>query len=299
MKWFVFAVICSVGMRLSATTELGIDGSVAIAYWSQNEIVFAADSRGTVGNSYHDTECKVRAFGDKLIFTATGRSSSGFDPGWDMYTLAEAQFRALTRKSTPDRIAEKLATAWGEGVKEEFDRLGIDALGGLKNQFIATGFFADFENDGTLLIYVSEVTFNIIPPSRLIITANPPRLDPLSSSQGIHQMGEEGIPEIIGELQAESTPRGKKWRDDIRSAVRQSNDPIATNAMGIVRAVIDGLPKTETDARGARFSKVGPPVAAVRLIKGKGIDWVAKGACCVPSEQKTQPQPKKPQPKMK
>src|SRR5208282_4092999 len=49
------------GGNLSATTKAGTDGSIAVAYWAQDEMVIAADSRGTIGNSYHDTECKVSA----------------------------------------------------------------------------------------------------------------------------------------------------------------------------------------------------------------------------------------------
>ena len=58
MKWLITLIVCSIGVNLGASTEAGTDGSIVIAYWSQEEIVFAADSRGTIGNSYHDTECK-------------------------------------------------------------------------------------------------------------------------------------------------------------------------------------------------------------------------------------------------
>lgn len=77
MKLVIVLVVCSIGVNLSATTEAGTDGSIAVAYWAQDEMVIAADSRGTIGNSYHDTECKVSALGNKLIFAATGRSSLG------------------------------------------------------------------------------------------------------------------------------------------------------------------------------------------------------------------------------
>jgi hypothetical protein len=206
MKWLITLAVCSIGMNLSASTESGTDGTIVIANWTQKEIVFAADSRGTNGNSYHDTECKVAALGNKLIFAPTGRSRTTADRSWDVDTLAEVQFRALTKKRTPDRIAQKLAAMWGESVKKEFDSLPVEALSGIDDGHIAVGLFADFEKDGTLLIYVSDVN-------------------------------------------------------------------------------------------GVLFSPVGPPVATVRLIRGKGIDWVLPGACSVMPEKKkpeakTQPKPK-------
>ena len=294
MKGLVLTVICSIGMNLSAVAESITDGSVAVAAWSQKEVVIAADSRGTIGNSYHDTECKVRAIGDKLIFAETGRSRLGMDHGWDFYTLAENQFDSLVRNGASDRLAEKLAIVWGEGVKKEFERIGIESVDGIDTGYIATGMFADFENNGELLIYISEVTFKIIPPANLVVIANPPHLD--DHSQGKYYSGEVGVADIIHELEADKTPQGKKWADEYWDLVGKSRDKIVAHAIGTVKVVIDGLPKTGIGPNGVPFSKVGTPIAAARLIRGKGIDWPSKGMCCV-SEKKTHPQPKKKQSK--
>src|ERR1035437_1107224 len=212
MKWLVLTVICSIWMNLNAIADAGTDGSIVVVAWSQKEVVIAADSRGTIGNSYHDTECKVRALGDNLIFAATGRSRLGMDPGWDIYALAENQFDSLVRKGTSDRLAEKLATVWGEGVKKEFERIGVESVDGIDTGYIATGMFADFEKNGELLIYISEVTFKIVPPANLVVIANPPHLD--ERSQGKYYSGEVGVADSTHEFEADKTRQGEKWADE-------------------------------------------------------------------------------------
>ncbi len=298
MKLVIVLVVCSIGVNLSATTEAGTDGSIAVAYWAQDEMVIAADSRGTIGNSYHDTECKVSALGNKLIFAATGRSSLGQDPGWDTYTLAKNIFRTLDAEGTTEGLASSLATVWGEEVKEEFEEIGDSALVGINDNYITTGIFGDFESN-TLKVFMSEVTYKIGPDGHANITANvTPAEWKLPGGGGNRFIGEGGMWSVLGEMQSAKTSRGEKWNKAFLESAR-ADDKLVAEATTMVRIVIEGSPPTRTDKNGVKFSTVGFPIAVVRLRRNKGTDWVAKGACCVLSEQKTQPHPKKPQPKMK
>jgi hypothetical protein len=269
----VVAVIFCLGISLSAIAQTESSGTIVYVSWSQNEIAIAADSRQSGAHSYWDTGCKIAAFGNKLIFAMTGRSSPGVDPSWDAYAVASKQFDRITRERTADHLANRLADAWGEDVKAEFERLGDMALGGLDDNHVAIGIFADFEQDGTLLIVVSDVTYE----KRLVHSKISVQTEiiPPNSGNGYFL----GHAEVVSEINAANTPHGIEWHNELRDRVRAKADEVAEEAIGFVDLTIQNLPKTKTDIDGIPFSVVGPPIAAVRLVRGKGIDWVAKGKC--------------------
>jgi hypothetical protein len=220
-----------------------------------------------------------------VIFGATGRrkAPNDFASSWDIYAAAPKQFARIAREHTTNRIAERLASAWGDEVKKKFQRYGEAGIVGIEGSGIAGAMFADFEADGSLLI-VHEVVNYERSGNILVISANTNVIP--SSSVGSHMMGKG---EIIQEFDANSTPRSLIWRKMMNQRLNASFDRIAEVAIAAVDLTIDNLPKTHIDRQGVPFSDVGPPVAAVRLRRDKGVDWVQIGACQTQANPKRQP----------
>jgi hypothetical protein len=258
---------------LSAIAQQDSSGSIGIASWSDDEITIAADSRQTTGNRYSDTSCKISAFGNKLVFVATGRSKIGIDPTWDGYAASGVQYCRLASKGTTNRLAYALATMWGEDVKKEFERYGTLAIAGLDDQHVMTGFFADFERDGTLLMVVEEVTYEILPQG-IVIKAHS-TIYPTSPGH----ISYLGHPAVVIEEQAGKTLQAIAWQDAIHARKRVAKDPVAEEAISLVELTIANLPKDKVDANGIPFSVVGKPVAALRLTRSNGVEWLAQGKC--------------------
>lgn len=265
---------------LSSTVTAQKTGSVAMAVWSQDEVAVAADSRVSRSQSYLDSSCKVATFDNKLVFVATGRSSPGADPSWDAYAVGSKEFKKISSKGATDHIALKLADVWGEDARVEFQRLGSKGVGGLDNDLILTGLFTDFEKDGTLLIAMSEVSFEIIQTKRIKVIAHT-KLIPTSKSDSDSVF--LGHSEIVNAVNNPQAPEEMKWRTEfVPTALRWSGehaDDVMGKAAAYVELTIEHLPKTKKDAKGVPFSVVGFPVAAVRLIRGKNVDWIARGRC--------------------
>lgn len=280
MKWFIATVICF-RVFLCASAHAETYGSIAYFAWSQNEIAVAADSRQSYSSSYSDTSCKIATFGNKLVFAATGRSSPGLDPSWDAYAVTSKDYERIAGKSTPDHFATRLADAWGKDVKAEFQSLGIGALSGLEDDIIISGLFADFEKDGTLLVAVASVTYQILPTKQAIVKNLTKVIPTTNPKQNGYFLGHS---EIINKIGNPQTPEQVEWGKEYRSTAVEWSDKFGRDdtlggVIGYVDVTIRHLPKIKMDSQGVPFSVVGPPIAALRLIRGKGIEWIAKGKC--------------------
>jgi hypothetical protein len=167
----------------------------------------------------------------------------------------------------------KLAEAWGKAVKIDLENSGPLFLAGLDNPHIAGGFFAEFESSGALLIAAVDITDEISGNGQHTIGVSTQNV---SSPTGRRFLGHG---DIINELYAQQTYRAIQWRSDIKQAAYGNLDPLAVEAIEKVELTIDNLPKTLTDANGGQFSVVGPPVAAIRLSRGKSAEWIRHGKC--------------------
>jgi hypothetical protein len=253
------------------------DGSILFANWTQNEIVFAADSRRNGVHNYQDTQCKLGGFGDKIIFGATGRRANPAAPAspWDIYAAAKEQFARISHEHITNRIAERFAIAWGDDVKNKFQRFGESAVVGLEDNGIASALFADLEPDETVLIVEERVTYDKISGRFTVSASAKPEVLSIASI-GSHGLGKV---EIFNELNEQKTLRSAQWGQTVSKRVKASFDHIAEVPIAVVDLTIKNLPHNHIDAKGVPFSEVGPPVAAVRLRRGAGIDWPEPGTC--------------------
>ena len=277
MKRVAIAGLVLAGACLGAAAQVESDGTIVVADWTQDEIVIAADSRESTADSYSDRKCKIAAFGDKLIFAAAGRRGTRNKITraslWDSFAIARQQFAKLADKGATDRLAKRLADAWGQSVKEQVERYGALSLSGLDDHTVTRGIFADFEKDGSLLIVVETVAYEIV-GGQTTITASPQIVPPLPAT--VYYLGRG---EILNELRASQTPRSIKWNHDIDRLMVTSRDQAADEAIAYVDLTIVNFPKTKTDSRGVPFSIMGQPIAVVQLRRGKGVEWIKQGNC--------------------
>src|ERR1022692_704454 len=286
----VVTSLCYFGLCLSAIAQTESSGTIVIAQWTRDEIVIAADSREINGSSYSDSSCKIAALGNKLVFSASGRIGAR-DPVtnkllWDGVTIAHKEFLAISNNGASDHLAKRLAEAWGFAEKEQFERHGEVVLRGLEDNKITSGIFADFERDGTLSVVEEHVTYEKLVDGSVRIKDDSDPVDPSATPVDIL-----GRSEIVTELLDRKTSRAIAWRKKLRLKLDATDDPLLENAIDWVQLTIDNLSKTKRDSHGVPFSVVGPPIAAIRLVRGANTEWIRKGKC-VKDEEAPQKKPK-------
>jgi hypothetical protein len=281
MKRAIITISVLLAIHWNATAQMESSGTIIYIQWSQNEIVLASDSRVATTDSYSDTACKISTLGGKVVFGGSGKQgllgSGGHD--WSGLAIANREFMRLTQKGAPDQLTMKLAEAWGEAVKVELQKSGPLLFVGLEkdNPSISAGLFAEFEKAGDLSIVVEDIILDPSAKTYPPITASAKRI---SNEPGAHVLGHD---EIIKEMAAAPTTKTIPWHNELGKALRSGEDPIAAGVIEVVQLTIDNLPKTKTDAEGIPFSVVGPPVAAIRLSRGKAPEWIRQGKC--PAQQ--------------
>jgi len=281
MKWNIITFFLILILRLNAVGQIESHGTIVVINSSQNEIVFAADGRSAKASSYSDDDCKISAFGNKVVFAASGRrglwnrSTRSYE--WDAYTLARKEFRSFTSKGTPQSVVEQFASSWGIAMKKELEiDIAADQTHALANveddHVLALGAFAEFKRDKTFLIVIEKITYEITANGKVIVKAF---VDHRITNPESYYIGKG---EIIRELDAAQTPRSREWRRDFDMGLGFSSDPIVFEATKLVRLTIDNYPPTRTDSKGKKFSIVGGPIAVARFTP-KGVEWVEKGNC--------------------
>jgi hypothetical protein len=281
VKWSTAALFCVlIFLRLNAIGQMESNGTIVIITASEKELVIAADSRRNSPYSYVDDDCKISAFGNKVIFAASGRAGPRNDPTsqfWDAHAIARQQFQRLfASKSTSDTLALELAKAWGMEIKKEIEkrlRRKLKVLAGIDDYAIMTGFFAGVRKDGSVMGVMQAVTYEDMKNGGTQINLPSPRS--VASTDYPAWLGRS---EIIRELYAGRTPRSQQWGRKIIEIVRASPDRLAARAIEEVRVTIENLPPEKTDYNGVPFSVVGFPISAIRLTS-EGAEWVEKGNC--------------------
>ena len=282
MKRLIGAIVLPLLIGLDATGQVGANGTIIVIYSSQNEIVFAADSRVAFGDSYSDKDCKIRALGGKALFAASGRGGQRNKIthvySWDANTFARNAFVGIVKKGASQHIADQLASAWGIAMKRQLEQdIAADrslAFANTENDgTIALGAFADFEKDGTFLIVVERLVYEVATNGAIAVKAF---VDYKTTSQSSPYYMGKG--EIAREAYAHQTPRSKEWQRDFDMGSRFSADPVVFATKYFVSLTIDNYPAMRTDSKGTPFSIVGGPIAVARLTT-KGVEWIEKGNC--------------------
>jgi hypothetical protein len=153
LKWLLCLAFFGL-IRLNAAGQEKADGTIIVINSANNEIVFAADTRTAFGDSYTDDSCKIRAFGDKVLFAASGRDGVRDKRThvylWNANTIAKNLFLAATKKGASTHLTEQLASSWGIAVKEHLER---DIV---RDKKVA---LSGMESDGTMTLGANQRPF--------------------------------------------------------------------------------------------------------------------------------------------
>jgi ATP-dependent protease HslVU (ClpYQ) peptidase subunit len=162
------AGLLALALCLPAFGQINGDGTIIVINSSKEETVFAADSRISVGDSYSDDLCKIRALGDKVVFVVAGRSTV-MNSGTHKYllnafTMAREAYGVVVRRGIRSHLAEAVADQWAPAEKERLEEeLMLDrnaALSGVpSNGQMASAAFANYESDGSLCFRIEQFTY--------------------------------------------------------------------------------------------------------------------------------------------
>lgn len=260
-------------------------GTIIVVNASQHELVIVADSRENGTNSYDDEDCKISAFGNKFVFTASNRVGRRNDPNskwWDSHAIAKKQFAIGIRKHRADDLtASELARDWAIAIKKDIEqRLAAPKaplLAGLDDNRIVYGFFGRITPNGIVDAASETISYTQPETGRIVINTPDPRS--LRVPEDFPQTF--GRADIIKEIGLHSSVRGDEWNRRMREKMKSSSDPTLTQALELVRVTIDNLPPDRTDNKGKPFSVVGYPISGIRFTNN-GIEWTDKGNCPQP-----------------
>jgi hypothetical protein len=241
--------------------------------------VIAADSRVYSTDAYSDDACKISAFGNSLIFAASGLAS--YKPpdgsaGWDTHAIAKAIFVSLSQKASAEPMPLRLGRAWVEEVKNklkqalESDRR-ILSLQDTDDNKLTTGWFVDF-NDGVPFVVTAQVTYAISADGH--ITTD-------SSVVGTPGIQEDflGRSEMAEELYEQKTYRSKQWMKELVANGPPGGDTVSNNAIRTVKNSIENYPK-DIQVGNQTISPIGGPIDAIKLRRLGGIEWIQRKPNC-------------------
>ena len=177
MNKFIWCLPTICGLLLSAFPQVR-DGSVGVVYYSDDKLVMAADSRGTTTDGIvpTNTECKVAAFNNKLVFVSTGAVEYGRNERiriipdivqpWSNVDEARNAFSSATLTSN---LVYNTALRWGNAVAGHWNFLHLFnpdkvraavARNGALTGSLTVALFGGIDGDGRLRLVETTVDFN-------------------------------------------------------------------------------------------------------------------------------------------
>jgi hypothetical protein len=163
-----FAIVCYCALGSASTSpriESVLKGTVAIVDVMENEVVFAADSRGTKGDgSQVNDDCKLATFKDDAIFVSSGwrkmayYDNAGKEHRLDSHVVAARAISLGRIKHGKDALASFAANYWAHEERHYFQS-AVDVIPGAfpPGKEIVDGAFASRDETGKLSVYVIKV----------------------------------------------------------------------------------------------------------------------------------------------
>jgi hypothetical protein len=251
-------------------------GSIGVTYFSQDKIVMAADSRGTVtvGNKQtpNDHECKVGAFGRDAVFNITGflgyASKGPGDPvtSWRVMDLAHLAARAYPVAAGHLR---EIAEAWGELIATNTKLLYskypkmVTSMAHSQMGVIAVGTFGGFDTSRQLVLFMTEIRLN---PSVSV----PVTTKTIQAKCAPHNFCASGRIDIFTEFDNITSQRSI---DESRMWRPSSLDLGDYDLLRTIRFV-------ELASMFHRGNDIGGPIDAVELQRSGALRWYAQKPNC-------------------
>lgn len=251
------------------------EGSLGIAYFTNEKIVMVGDSRITLGGLQFDDQCKVAAPGGNIVFVTAGAASfisplRSSVPSWDNLDEAHVAYKKIiARYSTPaghlldiaNSFAESLRLKWTEAANHY--RAQVEE--GAPDGGLTRALFGGRDSSGRLQLVDVFIAFQASNVN-----------DPVSAQVGYVQdcpsnFCSFGNGAIAVEFIKQTTPRAaqeaKTWRPSPDVAPK---DVDIERTMRLVELTI------KLDDR----KTVGGPIDAVQLSRGGDLRWYRRKANC-------------------
>jgi len=239
---------------------------VVIVAHTTEKIVLAADSRlvGVLPDQ-RDTNCKISAFGERMIFSLSGMNSGLIGPSRRFNATENAN--QVWRELGPAAAAADYAGAWGrimaEGLRQAFEFQGKSLLDALEQRgpVISMGIFAATKEGGVELAY-AELLWDGKPPFNPVA-----KVIPIELKRGpVFQLSAVGGNGPAAEMVVGQSPDAIKERKEWdRLRLNQEQVPVRLAEMEIRLAPPNG--------------DVGGSIDAV-AITSEGITWIQRKANC-------------------
>jgi len=282
-KLFLFFVVC-----MAANAQDVKSGTIIVVSKSKAKVIIAADSRVTTAQGLPiDDYCKITRLNSKLAFAAAGsiEDHSGFLPQ-DLWFKASEVAREVDQTFKPDIGLPNQSTVWQKAknwglVLSDRLRRGILLNSNHANDLLShqkptlgaifiQGIFAGVEKNGNLSVAVATVQYD--PPRKgwttpiaqpLIEAGDPPDKFTWIDPYGVTQIA---------------------WNYIHRSDSDFSKE-IKTAQLGPIDQFDENIPiklvqRTITEDTTPELQKVvGGKIDAVRLLAGKGVEWITPQRC--------------------
>jgi hypothetical protein len=202
-------------------------GSIGVVYLTDDEVVMAADSRGTIGGSHFDDQCKINALDGKILFVSTGNvvtysnqvaNPLGSVPSWNNYAEVRASYeRIIQQFSTAATHMTDIAIDYASDLRSKWAGAAIYNRAFVSNAAAVQGgnrltaaFFAGYDGSGKARVAQVLITFN----ERDLL--NPVGMEVGLITCPVQNFCAIGRPEIVAEFLQTSTDRAmvdtKLWR---------------------------------------------------------------------------------------
>ena len=282
-KYFAIVMIGLVYPTTNTRLEPTSRGTIVYYDVMQDEVVIAADSRGTDPDGKHlDTQCKISAYNNKGVFAGFGSDHVDITirnqkpVTWDAHKVAKRSFTVAERSKTTKPVSQVAARYWATAAKKTFQPALTDdpedfAATLERNHFgIVGAVFASIDAKGSLSVF--EVVVNYIPDPKA-----PPTITTHVDPIGHFQTGAQGFTTVPQEFEVLKTPRSKaeftKWQNSLAPADREGVRFRELRAIQFAKWTV------EFDTSG----DVGGSVDAI-VLGPKGVQWLAKKDSCKAAE---------------
>jgi hypothetical protein len=177
MKWMICILAIVVAIQY-AYAQVG-SGTIVVYQVLENKFIVAADSRVVLNGIPSDTNCKIAAFREQVIFTASGGPAffpfGPTDPAPAWNAFAEAKRAILLNANT--HSLDSIADAWASQMKSNWEILYrshpalVKELATRENGGLTNGLFAT-ATDKKIVIVGRAITFK-----DGVVGASPPPVD--------------------------------------------------------------------------------------------------------------------------
>jgi hypothetical protein len=224
------------------------------------------------------TAARFRPLVTRSYFAASGKTGYGVLGGdefvWDAHEIARREFRLLSRTESRTDLP-KLAAQWGDQVSAKLQsdlvQHRIETLSGGESDTLTSAVFATFNSDGVYIV-TGKISYHFVADGR------PEAAFTITNTFKRPQAIFIGDTEIADEFNAAATSRAIQWKREGDVEARSASDAVAFFALRIVELSIAYHPGKMIN--GKMMPTIGGPVDAVRLVRGRGIEWIQRKKGC-------------------